>query len=228
MSINVLLSSELEKIVKMLYNEHFEILDLYMFSPQLNKLHLINVICDILRKDSVPYDDEDIRSALVELFDNERFRRKFFRTLVIIIKDSGNILATDEARLEQAIRTGDIWSFVGIAVKKCLGPKRAYATIPDDFITGPNTTVQKIVNGFNSVAKDYKRKEEPLLRCFLHEKFFNKKSRIQKKNLSRVLKNIKSCFMLVKAKYHDENAPFDASAQAVNKFFVAIRREFFK
>jgi len=201
-------SENKDNIVLLLLDDDNLILHSYLFDPNnQNKFALINKICDAIVNLDNSANKEDILKLLKDFFDDDVNNGLFRNEIGIIL--SREIFGPDykgktsEKQLMDFLRYRDIWKIFPKAVKKCLHRKLySYNSLNGNIFMGyPFEIIESCVRNFNINANTYTRLSVPGLHMLLHKRYYNPNSHIQKKNISRVKKQIIKIFLLYKSRY---------------------------
>lgn len=216
--------SNFEALITTMNKEHLDLLSEYVFFPTDHRQAFISAFSSAVLAMNSTFVENDVVDTLDAFFKNKNFALKFDSILEkVLILDLSEF---DDAVLDKAVITGRIWFYVGVSVKKCMGLKHCTTAVPPNFIVGNKNVVQNLVAGFNCNVSDYKRDDEPVLKLMLHHKFFDKKFRVQKKNISRVHKRVKRLFMLFIIRYRDSVA-INGTARLLDVFVKEVKRKFY-
>ena len=221
-------------IESLLEDSHVELLKLFLFDTNKYRHELIRKICIVIRQnDNTSYSEDDVLSYLKNFFSIDENMSRFYFELGDVLtrkifNDPDYAGKTDEQQLMAFIHTRVFWSLFPKAVKKCLSRNLYSATVNSNLISGyQHGVVEKCVAGFNIDAATYSRTSESGLHLFLHKRYYSKKIRTQKKNVSRVRRQIRKIIMLYKSKYPAGRAFIKGLDNLPDDFIRAVRRIYF-
>lgn len=225
--------SHFRDVLTTLIENNDELLFSFIANRRKHQEEFFTKIYDILLQiGDMAYSKSDVGKYLDIFFSEDETVAHFYFELSAILASkifvedySGD---TKEADLMKYIRTNNFWIVLPKAIKKCLNSNLYSATIDQDILNGyPNAIIGKIISGFNVDANSYKRDTEPGLHLLLHKKYYHKKARIQKKNITRVRRQARKIVMLYMTKYPRGRAFVNGLEKLPDEFIVAIRRKYF-